>query len=140
MDEDEGNKEYYVDRYRGFYVDLSGAQPIEKLYIRTMTNSFVSGSKDHLSQNGDTGQTLVITYKQSRGYDSGRVFELEVPKNPIHYIEDGFVPQSAFKVGTSTIKACLYLAPETVSEGELRYQDCPDNDVNVKLVQNGDGY
>ena len=97
--------------------------------------------------NGATSPYLILTYKQTRGYDEGRVFVLEVPKNPIHYIEDGFVPDSAIPENaveadgiTNVLSACLYLDLSTETYDcdtcDVKYTECPAADVAGSVIAN----
>ena len=49
-----------------------------------------------------------MIYKQDRGYDSNRIFELKVPKFYKHYIKEGFIPTSSH--------------PEKSDDGTITYE------------------
>ena len=49
-----------------------------------------------------------MIYKQDRGYDSNRIFELKVPKFKKHYIKEGFIPTSSH--------------PEKSDDGTITYE------------------
>lgn len=50
-----------------------------------------------VKEHGATGSTLTIKYRapRNRVWDANRFFYVEIPKNPIHYIEYGQSPTSA---------------------------------------------
>jgi len=66
---------------------MSSAIPTEKMSLSTSD-----------SANGESPTTLTITYLQKKVFTADRYFEIHFPKNPIHYIENGFVPTSAIPV------------------------------------------
>ena len=86
-----------MDQLQNFPVDLSNAEPKQTLVLTVADSAFTlsSGSASPLvSTHGDL-TTLSMTYVQERGYDENRIFELLMPKDPNHYIKEGFVPLSS---------------------------------------------
>ena len=52
------------------------------------------GSKSPTTTVNGEITTLTLEYKQTRGYAKDRIFELSIPKVPIHYIKEGFIPEN----------------------------------------------
>jgi len=91
-----------VDNLYGFDVDLGNAEPKYTLALSVSDTLELSAAdpvvvpepSPVVLTHGDIS-TLTLTYKQDRGYDAYRIFELKIPKFPIHYIKEGFVPVSS---------------------------------------------
>ena len=88
-----------IDEIHGFQIDLTNAEPKNTLVLAVAdtTDAFTmaNGSKTPtVSTHGDI-TTLSVSYVQARGYDANRIFDLKIPKDPIHYINEGFVPLSS---------------------------------------------
>ena len=95
---DQDGEQWQIDEFNGFTVDLTNAEPKQTL-ILTVEPGDAFTLSDGVTKSPTTtinGEitTLSIEYKQERGYAKDRIFELSIPKVPIHYIKEGFIPQN----------------------------------------------
>lgn len=92
----ENGVEYLIDEYDNFEVDLSNAEPQTQLELTHFEINTASPGEPGPASNAVNGEIswLTIVYKQDRGYTENRVFYLEMTKDPIDYILEGFSPQS----------------------------------------------
>lgn len=64
---------------------------------------------------------MTVTYKQpvGRPWDADRMFRFIIPKNPIHFIENGFEPKSAITGDWETLgfATTVTVTAKTVFDG-----------------------
>lgn len=76
---------------------------------------------------------------RGRPWEANRIFQLALPKNPIHYIENGFEPTSAITDWTSVVVTANTVQGATTTSVltttfPIEFRDNSDNVIETKTT------